>query len=151
MGSWAKWYIMILCGSIGFVHAGCCASPTVYKYAKVVGVMDSGEPAAPTSLLTAGETVVIDDLPAVQKLASFFPGMGSGRRGMLGIKSPKELEIIFMQESGRRVSVYTRLFKYWGSDVDQGDLLVCGDLKSYLQQLLGRTGSAKSVNGRGSN
>jgi hypothetical protein len=86
--------------------------------------------------LTRGETALIKDPRIAQKLASFFPGLGTGRKSFSGVHFEKSLELVFSNETGQRITVYTKWCEYWGSDVDRGDLNVSGDLRSYLEALL---------------
>lgn len=85
--------------------------------------------------LRRGESVKIDDRVVVGKLAEFFPGLGSGRKSGAGVHSPPILDFAFVKEDGSTVVAYTKLYRYWGSDGDQGDFDVKGNLKSYLEAL----------------
>lgn len=125
--------IVAICG----IMLGCESPQMQYSQVELHGLVakERASPGYPV-LLGTGETVVITDPKAVKELSRFFPGLGSGRKAWKGIKSPKNLELVFLQSTGERTTVYTKLYTYWGSDVDQGDLDVKGDLKSYLEALL---------------
>lgn len=85
--------------------------------------------------LLTGESVRIDKPGIIHKLASFFPGLGSGRRSRVGVLTFKDLQWRFTKADRSTITVYTKKCRYWGSDVDRGDLDVKGDLRSYLEAL----------------
>lgn len=85
--------------------------------------------------LTRGQTVTIDDPYIVHEMADFFPGLGSGRKAFSAIGTFRSMTFEFTKADGSTIMVYTKLYRYWGSDADRGDLDVRGDLKSYLAAL----------------
>lgn len=102
--------------------------------------------ASPNSplFLAAGETVTINDPSIVQGLAAFFPGLGSGRRGFIGILAARDMQLRFAKLNGGAITVYIKLYRYWGSDIDRGDLCVKGDLESYLRALFANVSIQKA-------
>jgi hypothetical protein len=85
--------------------------------------------------LKSGEKTVIDNPRLAEAMASYFPGLGTGRKSYWELSMAKDLELTFYQSGGRTITAYTKGYRYWGSDVDQGDLAIKGDLKSYLEAL----------------
>lgn len=95
--------------------------------------------------LTSGETVTIDDPYIVHEMADFFPGLGSGRKAFSAIGTCQNMRFEFTKADGSTIIVYTKLYRYWGSDADRGDLDVRGDLKSYLAALFTNVKVQKAV------
>ena len=131
-----------LCAVVMGFMASCmaigCGSHVKYTQVELHGLLgkERGSPEHPV-LLGKGESVSIKDPQIAEKLSSFFPGLGSGRKSYWAVGSAKTLELVFSDETGHRITVYTRSLSYdfWGSGVDRGDLDVKGDLKSYLEAL----------------
>ena len=135
--AWRRKITYLLYGlTITFAMAGCETQNIEYVKVELHGLLDKEEasPGYPI-FLGAGDSVTITDPQVIQNLSNFFPGLGSGRKAFKGIKSPKSLQLVFTRDSGDRITVYTRLYKYWGSDVDHGDLDIRGNFKSYLEAL----------------
>ena len=124
---------------------GCETAPMQYSSVELRGLLakELATPEYPV-FLNAGESAIVNDPHVAERLAAFFPGLGSGRKAFIGIKSPKNLELVFSRGSGERIIVYTRLYEYWGSDMDQGDLSVKGDLLGYLRALFADVEMKKS-------
>jgi hypothetical protein len=113
-----------------------CAAPVQYTRVELRGTFpkEDSTPDDPI-FLARGETATIDNPRIVAKLASFFPGLSTGRKSFWGLLAIRNLELEFSNEAGQHITVYTKYYTSWGSDVDQGDLSVDGDLQSYLEAL----------------
>jgi hypothetical protein len=113
-----------------------CGTNVKYTQVELRGVFDKkySTPESPI-FLAKGESVTITNPRIVEKLSSFFPGLGSGRKAFWRLLAVRNLELVFSSETGQRITVYTEYYQYWGSDVDRGDLDVSGDLRSYLEAL----------------
>ena len=118
------------------IVGGCANNQVEYRQVELRGVLlkESTGSEHPL-LLVRGESAIITDPSVATRLSGFFPGLGSGRQAFTGIFSPKNLELVFTTQSGKQIIAYTKVYEYWGSNIDHGDLRVKGDLKSYLEAL----------------
>jgi hypothetical protein len=122
------------------------AVPSTFSTVEIRGTVERDIDYPRRLFLRRGETAVINDRSVVGNLAGFFPGLGSGKAVGGGLHSPPILEFVFERNDGSKVLVYTKLYRYWGSDSDPGDKEITGDLESYLEALFAnpkvqRTGS----------
>lgn len=128
--------VCIISGFMACAMAGCGSRRMSYTRAELRGVLPrDAETSKYTVFVAQGEVAIIAEPHIVEHLATYFPGMGTGTRAYWTILLAKDLELVFYREDGGTITVYTKGYAYWGSDVDQGDLGVKGDLKSYLEAL----------------
>ena len=127
-----------LCGSLTICVMCGCHGPKQMEFAEVQleGCLDrKAESPGNSVFLAIGESVRIEDLRVVNELARFFPGAGSGRKAFWAIGAAPNMQLRFTRSDHSTITVYTKYYRYWGSDVDRGDLDVKGDLQSYLTAL----------------
>jgi hypothetical protein len=90
---WVKYLVscVVVIGACGM--SGCQQNHTDYTKVELRGVRPGPRSSDASLFLVANEKVMIDNPEIAQKLATFFPGLGTGRKSFWGfkIKSPKTL------------------------------------------------------------
>lgn len=120
---------------------GCCQTKTMQYVTVTIQQMsyEAGEPPSPTRTLRTADPAVVN------KLASFFPGLGTGRGGLSAVSLAPTMYYSFTDSRGMTIKAYTIGYDRWGSDIDRGDLAVRGDLRRYLAVLFARTRTESST------
>lgn len=96
-----------------------------------------------------GKRVIITDSHTVERLLSFFPGVGQGKASPDAGGWESEVEVVLTRLDGRAVVVRSD-FESWSEG--HGDWPVNGHLKSYVQDLLADgSGSPLESKGNGKN
>ncbi len=133
----------VVVGFLASFMAVGCGIAREYTRVEIYGMKNaSTSHSAYPVFISRGESVTINNPRIVEKLSSFFPGLGSGRRPFLGcLVLNKEFELVFYDKTGYGITVYTQEYMGWGSYDASGNCVDCpplelgGDIQSYLEAL----------------
>jgi hypothetical protein len=129
-------FLSFACLFCGLVTAGCSSSKIEYSQ---VSISDrSGIFAGSPTRAHEGKVILIKDKEIANHMATFFPGMGTGRRSFWVVGLIEDATLTFTRsDTGETITVETiNGGRQWRSDAGDMDSAVNGDIMAYMRAIL---------------